>query len=332
MEISNIAPHAAAPDTSLSAWALEAGIDNGPETGVVQTVVRPPLAPADAPKLKDAALVRASHDLSDFALPAAQLTPAIYRLEVEAAAGWPLPHPGGARRRAAAARRPVRPRAPSRRQRGRRAGRAARRGARATARDGRAGRRRGRAGRRMVRDAHPVAAPGARHPHSPARPARRRRPVAARPLRGTGLPARRGSGRPGLGLRAVAARRAAGAVERRRPPRRRRLRVEARLQWSAPPHEGQWCHARVVKEHHPRSGRQLVACGSTSGETATHVACEVQLGPVLARSVRWCDVCVRINAVQRFWNALGAQWSVHVVVSAMPLAGVRVPPQEEASW
>jgi hypothetical protein len=107
------------------------------------------------------------------------------------------------------------------------------------------------------------------------------------------------------------------------------LRVEARLQWSAPPHDGQWCHVRVVKEHHPRRGRQLIAC--EGAEAATHVACEVQLGPVLARSVRWCDVCVRINAVQRFWNALGAQWSVNVVVSAQPLAGVRAAPQEEVS-
>jgi hypothetical protein len=98
------------------------------------------------------------------------------------------------------------------------------------------------------------------------------------------------------------------------------LRVDARLQWSSPPHPGQWCHVRVVKEHHPRTGRQLVAVdGSTASKSKAPLPCEVQLGPVLARSLRWCEVCVRIPAAQRFWAALGAQWSVHVVVSALPL-------------
>ena len=98
------------------------------------------------------------------------------------------------------------------------------------------------------------------------------------------------------------------------------LRVDARLQWSSPPHPGQWCHVRVVKEHHPRTGRQLVAVdGSSASKPAAPLPCEVQLGPVLARSLRWCEVCVRIPAAQRFWTALGAQWSVHVVVSSLPL-------------
>src|SRR5882762_6839933 len=33
-----------------------------------------------------------------------------------------------------------------------------------------------------------------------------------------------------------------------------RLRVEARLQWSALPSGVKWCQVRVIKEHHPRSG------------------------------------------------------------------------------
>jgi hypothetical protein len=101
----------------------------------------------------------------------------------------------------------------------------------------------------------------------------------------------------------------------------RGLRVDARLQWSAPPRHEQWCHVRVVKEHHPRSGRQLVALDESgaTNEGGRPVPCEVQLGPVLARSLRWCEVRVRIQAAQRFWNALGTQWSVHVVVSALPL-------------
>jgi hypothetical protein len=101
----------------------------------------------------------------------------------------------------------------------------------------------------------------------------------------------------------------------------RGLRVDARLQWSAPPRNEQWCHVRVVKEHHPRSGRQLVSLDEAGAaqQAGRPVPCEVQLGPVLARSLRWCEVRVRIQAAQRFWNALGAQWSVHVVVSALPL-------------
>jgi hypothetical protein len=98
------------------------------------------------------------------------------------------------------------------------------------------------------------------------------------------------------------------------------LRVEARLQWSALPTDAHWCHVRVVKEHHPRTGRQLISLDDAASSGTRHpVPCEVQLGPVLARSLRWCEVCVRIQAAQRFWTALGAQWSVHVVVSSRPL-------------
>jgi hypothetical protein len=98
------------------------------------------------------------------------------------------------------------------------------------------------------------------------------------------------------------------------------LRVDARLQWSVPPQASLWCHVRVVKEHHPRTGRQLVAVdGSTASKSGAPLPCEVQLGPVLARSLRRCDVCLRIPAAQRFWAALGAQWSAHVVVSSLPL-------------
>ncbi|HEU5296746.1 MAG TPA: hypothetical protein VFU71_18335 [Burkholderiaceae bacterium] len=97
----------------------------------------------------------------------------------------------------------------------------------------------------------------------------------------------------------------------------RGLRVEARLQWHALPPTTPWCHVRVIKEHHPRHGRQLVSSEVTPRDVA--LPCEVQLGPVLARSLRWCEVRVHIAAAQRFWAALGKQWSVHVVVSARPL-------------
>jgi hypothetical protein len=64
---------------------------------------------------------------------------------------------------------------------------------------------------------------------------------------------------------------------------------------------------------------------------ASHVECEVQLGPVPARAPRGCDVRLRIAAVQRFWNALDTQWSVLVLVCARPLAGVRAADLEDSS-
>jgi hypothetical protein len=96
------------------------------------------------------------------------------------------------------------------------------------------------------------------------------------------------------------------------------VRVDARLQWASRLGAPRWCQVRVIKQHHPRTGRQLVpAAADPSGR----VACEVQLGPVLARPLRSCDVCVRINAVRRFWVALGTQWSMHVVVCSHALLG-----------
>ena len=106
------------------------------------------------------------------------------------------------------------------------------------------------------------------------------------------------------------------------------VQVDARLHWSRLPPLQDWCHARVMKEQHPRQGRQLVALDAQG--TAT-VPCEVQLGPVPLRTPRWRDVCVRVDAVRPFWSALGQQWSVTVVVGARPLAGV-APAAKEPSW
>jgi hypothetical protein len=94
------------------------------------------------------------------------------------------------------------------------------------------------------------------------------------------------------------------------------LRVEARLQWSALPSGAKWCQVRVIKEHHPRTGRQLIPA---SADASGRVPCEVQLGPVLARPLRCCDVCVRISAARRFWAGLGTQWSMHVIVCSHAL-------------
>jgi hypothetical protein len=104
------------------------------------------------------------------------------------------------------------------------------------------------------------------------------------------------------------------------------VRVEARLQWSALRAGAKWCHTRVIKEHHARTGRQLVP--TAPPEPNGRVGCEIQLGPVLARPMRCCDVCVRINAARRFWNALGTQWSVHVIVSSHALIDADKPAED----
>ena len=96
------------------------------------------------------------------------------------------------------------------------------------------------------------------------------------------------------------------------------VRVEARLHWASRSGAPRWCYERVIKQHHPRTGRQLIPA---SVDPSGRVACEVQLGPVLARALRSCDVCIRINAVRRFWVALGTQWSMHVVVCSHALLG-----------
>lgn len=98
------------------------------------------------------------------------------------------------------------------------------------------------------------------------------------------------------------------------------IRVEARVFWSRLPPAVDWCHARVMKEQHPRQGRQLVALDA-KGTAA--VDCEVQLGPVPLRTPRWREACVRIDSVRRLWGALGEQWSVTIVVASRPLLAAK---------
>lgn len=92
-------------------------------------------------------------------------------------------------------------------------------------------------------------------------------------------------------------------------------RVPARLQWRQVPRGAQWLHHRMAKEHQPPRGRQLVPLAGPAA------LCDVQLGPVLAERRRACEVRLRIDAVRRFWGALGDQWSLLVVVCSLPLAG-----------
>jgi hypothetical protein len=99
-------------------------------------------------------------------------------------------------------------------------------------------------------------------------------------------------------------------------------RFEARLQWStAGP---AWCETRAVKEHHARAGRRLVALDA-AGTPLGAVPCELQLGPVRFAPPRWKLAGVRIDAVRRFWTALGGQWSVLLVIGPQPLLAVRAP-------
>ena len=99
----------------------------------------------------------------------------------------------------------------------------------------------------------------------------------------------------------------------------RGLRVGARLQWLALPPSVPWCHARLIREHHPRHGRQMAVADAGSVAPGAVLPCTVQLGPVLERTQHRCEVRVHVPAAQRFWAALGQQWSVHVIVCARPL-------------
>jgi hypothetical protein len=88
------------------------------------------------------------------------------------------------------------------------------------------------------------------------------------------------------------------------------------LQWKEPPRGTRWWHARLVKEHHPRHGRRLVGADASQDGV-----CAVQLGPVLAERRVPCAVTLRIGAARSFWEALGVQWSALLLVCSLPLAG-----------
>ncbi|WP_280156083.1 hypothetical protein [Piscinibacter sp. XHJ-5] len=332
MNVAPIAVPGTTLDAVLSAWAdaavqepqpadaqaLPAAPGNdGPELAGMQTLARPPVSADAATRSHDGAVPAAAAGLGDFALPESQLVPAaLVGLQVEPAWGWPLP--GRADARTSIPQAPTCERQPSD--------------------DDAAPDTQEHAEEQAQDDAPPAAEPcelvledAGEGGWCEALTRALRVALAARiPAQALVVAAeqwRRGRcvvlacpqgadpagpawafvlwPRPGAALSLVG------------------LRVEARLQWALPPVGAHWCHVRVVKEHHPRRGRQLIAPDSTAS-----VPCEVQLGPVLARSLHWCEVCLRIDAVRRFWAALGAQWSVHVVVCATPLAGVRVPPLE----
>jgi hypothetical protein len=340
MDVSGVSP-AAVPDPGMTAWAADAGsAEVRAGTTVVQAVAKPPTSAGEAPKTPDATLPRATHALSEFALPAAQLVPAmLIGLQVEATTGWPLQHPGG---HAAATPPESAPPAPQRET------------------------------SRQHDDAEPDAQPSDEskddaHAQAettmPARVVMQDTDADAIEMLTRALRRALAAPAPPQALLAAAEQWQRGrCVVLACPqgddpagpawafvlwPRRPRVahgaaphvraaltlvgvRVEARLHWSLLSNEHRWWHVRVMKEHHPRGGRQLIAIDEASAPDAPpRVACEVQLGPALSRPARNCDVRVRIPAVQRFWNALDTQWSVHVLVCSRPLAGARAADVEE---
>jgi hypothetical protein len=309
-----------------------ARVDHGVEAASLQSLARPPATAADAPHPADTALPTATNALSEFALPAAQLVPGtLIGLQVEAAFAWPLPRRTEPQESAEPADEPPAPRGDDE-SRGDDAAHpdemppAAEHDACDLVFDDAAG---NDWCEPLTRSLH--AALAARIPPQALLAAadqwRRGRCVVLACPQGADPagPAWAFVLWPHARMLAACRR---SAQDKPPPLALVGLRVEARLQWSTLPADASWCHVRVVKEHHPRRGRQLVSLGA---DAQAPLACEVQLGPVLARSLHWCQVCLRINAVRRFWAALGAQWSVHVVVCAQPLAGVRTPAMEEAS-
>jgi len=331
-----------APAKPTGAPPTEPGVDvdNGPEAATVQSFARPPVTVSDAPRSNDTALPSSANGSGDAGIPADQAVPAtLIGLQVEPAFAWPLLRHGvdptlpefqRERRRERDSRQHETPADDTADE-----GAAAPRGAPPTERRDPAGvvfddavgddwctpltqALRDALAARVVPQALLAAAEQWRHG---------RCVVLACP---------KGFDPAGPGWafvlwpqpRAVASPRQ--SFEGRVPALALfGLRVEASLQWSSLPPAREWCHVRVVKEHHPRRGRQLIAFDTIGASATSAVPCEVQLGPVLARSLRWCEVCVRINAVRRFWSALGAQWSVNVVVCSQPLAGARAAPIEE---
>ncbi len=91
-------------------------------------------------------------------------------------------------------------------------------------------------------------------------------------------------------------------------------RLPARLRWFDVPGAAAWRHARLEGSYHPLCGRYLDVAPAAAGMRSP---CMIQFGPTL--SLWRSDVCVRIDAVGSFWDALGLQWSVIVAVSTLPL-------------
>jgi hypothetical protein len=99
------------------------------------------------------------------------------------------------------------------------------------------------------------------------------------------------------------------------------LRVEARLVRAVRPQCATSYHVRVVKQQHRQFGCQLftLADRESQGRVAANRG-EAPLSAVLRPSPRARELCLlNGDGVRRFWAALGAQQSVHVIVSARPL-------------
>jgi len=324
-QATELAPHAIAPETERSVPVSEPALpgvdpDFSHEAATVQTTWRAPTPPAEMQRSHshEPSALATPASQSDLAVPSSLLVPAtLTGLQVEPATIWPLPMPGGPPWQQPVAR--VEPRDEAPRQPRDEAPPAA---SQDTDEATLAPQPRPHAAPDDVLDAEDAGA------WCDALTAALRTALAARVVprsllaaveqwqrgRCVILACPQGSDPAGPGWAFVLWPRPVPADQ---PLALRGLRVEARLQWHTLPPATAWSHVRVIKEHHPRHGRQLVASDVTTRDAA--LPCEVQLGPVLARSLRWCEVRVHIAAAQRFWAALGKQWSVHVVVSARPL-------------
>lgn len=105
-----------------------------------------------------------------------------------------------------------------------------------------------------------------------------------------------------------------------RPMRLCGERFAARLRWSRPGAEGRWWCVRVAKSYSLRRGGQLL---TQEQDSAGRVSCELQLGPFPPLLPRWNEVLVRVDRVQRLWQALGTQWSLPLLVCDQALLGAK---------
>lgn len=103
-------------------------------------------------------------------------------------------------------------------------------------------------------------------------------------------------------------------------------RFPARLRWAriGAGVAGRWWAVRVAKTYSLRRGGQMV-----TQEVAAdgRVSCELQLGPFPPALPRWREVLVRVDRVQRLWQALGTQWSLPLLVCDQALLAPDAPGQ-----
>ncbi len=91
--------------------------------------------------------------------------------------------------------------------------------------------------------------------------------------------------------------------------------LAARLGWAKPPHAAGWMTLRAYKDRAANSRWRLRVQPTVPGPRGAVI--QVGRGPVLPGL--WTEVRLHIPDASRFWATLGAQFSLQVVISTVPL-------------